>query len=217
MQKSLLSRIFLSVFAEEAFNNISLLKNYYFIEYRFDNLINYSNLQNLFSNKFTIAANHNNLLTDESKHIYYKDIISYKPTYLDIPIDFDADLIKELVDLCRENSSKFISSYHNIYITPSYSELIDIFQNAVNCGADIVKIVVKASNDNDLQVLRKLYKQQKINTQLIAFPIGEFGREFRLESLKLGAPFCFASHENFKKTAAGQYSFSEVYNHFITN
>ncbi len=210
MQKYQLPKICLSVYAEEAIKNIDLLADYNFIEYRFDNLLEYNNLELLFKNKYTIVTNHNALLDNNCKYLYYNDIVKYQPTFIDIPYNIDSEIFFDVVKLIKDNRLEYIFSYHNYSSILSYIQIIELIDLAIQKEAAIIKIVINANSIDELQIIPKLYEYTANRAVLIAFSIGEQMQRTRLESLSWGAPYCYAFHNQFGRTAVGQFSFSEV-------
>lgn len=128
-------------------------------------------------------------------------------SYVDIefqsPIQFQQYIIAE----AQKQNCQAILSYHNFEYTPAKNYLEQIAQSCFDRGADIAKVACLIKEENDLA---KLYKLYGCFNRLIAFGMGEIGKESRIKSLELGAEFSYAALAPGKETAHGQMSFVEM-------
>ncbi|MCF8371222.1 MAG: type I 3-dehydroquinate dehydratase [Bacteroidales bacterium] len=128
-------------------------------------------------------------------------------SYVDIefqsPYQFQQDIIVE----AQKKHCQTIISYHNFEYTPAKNYLEQIAQSCFDRGADIAKVVCLVKEENDLS---KLYKLYGCFNKLIAFGMGDMGKESRIKSLELGAEFSYAALAPNKETAPGQMCFDEM-------
>jgi len=126
--------------------------------------------------------------------------------YIDIDIETPEDYRKKLIEIAKKHGCKVILSYHNFTETPDSEKLNQIAQNLFVNKADIAKIACMANSENDCERVLKLYTNHK---NLVAFAMGEIGKSTRIQSVKLGAPFTYASVKG-KETASGQISYADM-------
>jgi len=109
-----------------------------------------------------------------------------------------------LMNLAMNKGCEVILSYHNFRDTPDTTTLEKIITEALQEGADIVKIATTARSSEDCTKITSLYDKFKTE-KLIAFAMGEKGKESRLESYYRGAPLFYLATCRAEKTAGGQY------------
>jgi len=139
--------------------------------------------------------------------------------FVDLELEAPKQMSKRLANLAHESGSVLIRSYHNFECTDSSESLKALVEKCVYHGADMVKIVTMANGDKDVQTVLSLYDKRNWqdgkcpveNGRLIAFCMGEKGRQSRIECLKKGAPFSYASLTDGQETAAGQWSYDEMH------
>ncbi len=129
--------------------------------------------------------------------------------FIDLDYDSPAEYRDELIAAARKSGFKIILSYHNFNSTESFERLLEIYEDSVSKGADLVKIVTNAKNIQECSRLIRLYKNCPANT-LVAFSIGEEGRFTRLLSLSTGSPFIYCSADKSSETAPGQFTMLEA-------
>lgn len=136
-----------------------------------------------------------------------KYVSCFGAKYIDIELNLEREYKIDLLNFAKANKIKTIISYHNYETTPSKSELKKIYSACSEYNPDIIKIVCKANNDSDIETIMSLYHYYD---KMIAFSIGEFGKDTRIKALKLGAPFMFAGLNKESATAIGQYTYEEM-------
>ena len=109
-----------------------------------------------------------------------------------------------LITLALNKGCRIILSHHDFSCTPSLDSLTAIASRALGEGADIVKIVTTSRCGDDTARITRLYERFKPET-LIAFAMGEKGKESRLESFYRGAPLFYVAVKRGMETAEGQY------------
>lgn len=120
-------------------------------------------------------------------------------------IDIEMSMLKSINFLNK--NSKIIGSYHNFNNTPSYDELLNIYENIKRYDfVDIVKIATNVVNDSDNIELVKLLINKR--GDIIVLGMGERGKITRIVSPLLGGYLTFASINN-NISASGQISLSD--------
>lgn len=123
--------------------------------------------------------------------------------YIDLDFFFPKEKREFLTNLAFSKGCKVIISYHNYQGTDSIGELERIVGTANSYGADIVKVVTTAHNEDDGDRVLQLYDKFPAD-RLIAFAMGEAGYNSRLLSFDKGAPFFFVSPTRNGVTGSGQ-------------
>jgi 3-dehydroquinate dehydratase type I len=104
-----------------------------------------------------------------------------------------------------------IVSAHLLDGTPSSRRLDYIFKSLASTGADIVKLVTRASSPEDnLRVLELIPVAQTEGVNIIALCTGPMGRLSRIASPLLGGYLTFASLEQGQESADGQLSVMQM-------
>jgi 3-dehydroquinate dehydratase I len=135
------------------------------------------------------------------------EFISPLTAYIDIGIDTDIKLIKQLAAEVKKSPAKLIVSYHDFKKTPALDDLDKIIQKAKKLRADIVKIATYARTKSDNIRLMQLYDKHKI--PLIVLAMGPLGKISRINNLYFGAHINYIALDQKDKTANGQLTLSE--------
>lgn len=141
--------------------------------------------------------------------------------FVDLEIEAPKEMLKRIKKSCQENGALLIRSFHDFRGTDSPEALKAVVEKCVYHGADIVKIATTAHSEADVQTVLSLYDDPSIFTEnssgrkehtpettegrLIAFCMGEAGRESRLQCLAKGAPFTYAALSEGESAAPGQW------------
>ena len=138
--------------------------------------------------------------------------------YVDVEIEAQKQMSKRVRQAAHENGTVFIRSYHDFEGTDSLEALKAIVEKCVYHGADMVKIVTTAHSEADVEKVMSLYGWCRTEAEngnerigaladggLIAFCMGEAGRQSRLECLKHGAPYTYAALNAEEAAAPGQW------------
>ncbi len=123
--------------------------------------------------------------------------------YLDLEMEAPAPMSKRLRKAAQENGTIVIRSYHDFAGTPSREKLAETVSQCREFGAEVVKIVTTAQCEADVQTVLSLYEDFD---RLIAFCMGETGRQSRLDCLAKGAPYTYAAFTEDEATAPGQWT-----------
>lgn len=130
--------------------------------------------------------------------------------YADLEIETPKPVSKRIAQACAEWGTILIRSYHNFECTPPLDELKAIADRCRHHDGEVVKIVTTAGTPEDADTVLSLYKYYTAES-LIAFAMGEMGRESRIGCLKKGSPISYASLPA-EPVADGQLPYDEMYN-----
>lgn len=134
--------------------------------------------------------------------------------YVDVELEAPKQMSKAVRSAAHENGTVFIRSYHDFEGTGSYEDLKRIVEKCLYHGADMVKIVTTAHASEDVERVMRLYewyrKLPQTHGGLIAFCMGEAGRQSRLECLKHGAPYTYAALTAEDAAAPGQWPAAQI-------
>lgn len=134
--------------------------------------------------------------------------------YVDVEIEAQKHMSKRVRSAAHENGTVFIRSYHDFEGTDSLEALKAIVEKCVYHGADIVKLVTTAASQDDVDRVLAIYDWCKAEKDrigaladggLIAFCMGEHGKQSRLDCLKKGAPYTYAAYSEDESAAPGQW------------
>lgn len=138
--------------------------------------------------------------------------------YVDVEIEAQKQMSKRVRQAAHENGTIFIRSYHDFEGTSSFEALKAVVEKCVYHGADMVKIVTTAHSEADVEKVLALYEwcreEKKSGNErigaladggLLAFCMGEAGRQSRVDCLKMGAPYTYAALSEEEAAAPGQW------------
>ena len=132
--------------------------------------------------------------------------------YVDVELEAPAPMGKRLRRAARESGTTLIRSYHNFDETPDAETLAEMVTKCRIFGSDVIKVATMAHSPEDVARVMDLYgmtypdgRTQEEGT-LVAFCMGEAGKESRLECLRRGAPFTYVSLGEGDVTAPGQWT-----------
>ena len=143
--------------------------------------------------------------------------------YVDVELEAPKQMSKRVRNVAHENGTVFIRSYHDFEGTDSLEGLKAIVGKCRYHGADMVKIVTMAGSEADVDRVMLLYDWCRTEAEmgdegagaladggLIAFCMGEVGKRSRLDCLKYGAPYTYASISAAEEAAPGQWTTAEM-------
>ena len=140
--------------------------------------------------------------------------------YVDVEIEVQKQMSKRVRNAAHENGTVFIRSYHDFSGTASVEELRAMVEKCRYHGADIVKLVTTATSQEDVDRVMSLYDWCKneagngvealADGGLIAFCMGEAGKQSRVDCLKYGAPYTYAALSEHEAAAPGQWPRAEM-------
>ncbi|MDH3203626.1 MAG: type I 3-dehydroquinate dehydratase [Nitrosopumilus sp.] len=134
-----------------------------------------------------------------------KLIAEYNPFLLDV----EFNTLKKNTSLKKylnSTKTKILVSWHDFKKTPKSTDLRKKM-NQMRKFSSNVKIVSTAKSTDDSTRMLELYNE-KGNTNLISFAMGDFGRISRILCLYLGSPYTYVSLG--RAIAPGQFSVDEV-------
>lgn len=159
-------------------------------------------------------------LTDQSREVKAMQIAERRlikaveagARYVDVEIEAPKHMSKRVRQAAHENGTVFIRSYHDFEGTDSIPALKALVEKCRYHGADMVKLVTTARCAEDVERVMSLYDWARTEgIDLIAFCMGDAGRESRLECLKRGAPYTYAALTADEAAAPGQMPASEMH------
>lgn len=129
--------------------------------------------------------------------------------FADLELEAPSAFSRRFQKLCRECGTELIRSYHNFESTPDEKGLQLTLARCFRYGADIAKIVATCNSAEDAARLEALYSViledvESLQGRLIAFGMGDAGKDTRIECLRRGAPFTYAALSADEATAPGQ-------------
>ncbi len=129
--------------------------------------------------------------------------------YADLEMEAPAAVGRRIREACRNYGTVLIRSYHNFDNTPSRELLRSLAERCRSFGGEVVKIVTTAASKTDIAAVQSLYADAAPGS-LIAFCMGDEGRESRLDALKLGAPYTYACLSEEESAAPGQWAVADM-------
>ena len=140
--------------------------------------------------------------------------------YVDVEIEAQKQMSKRIRNAAHESGTVFIRSYHDFEGTGSVEELHAMVEKCRYHGADIVKLVTTATSQEDVDRVMSLYDwcrteagngvEALADGGLIAFCMGEAGKQSRIECLRKGSPYTYAALTAEEAAAPGQWPMTEM-------
>lgn len=140
--------------------------------------------------------------------------------YVDVELEAEKQMSKRIRQAAHENGTVFIRSYHDFEGTDSLEALKAIVEKCVYHGADLVKIVTTAESEEDVKKVLALYDWCRSCSDdriaaladggMVAFCMGEAGKQSRLDCLKVGAPYTYAALTEDEDAAPGQWATADM-------
>jgi len=127
--------------------------------------------------------------------------------YVDLDLEKDLKIMKNILPLLKSKKSRLILSYHNFTETPPTSQLRKLVSLAFKKGADVAKIAcyIQTPQDN-----ARLISLLQIKKPVVICGLGALGGITRIAALFCGSPFTYASWKNRPPTAEGQIEYSSL-------
>ena len=146
--------------------------------------------------------------------------------YVDVEMEAQKQMSKRVRNVAHENGTVFIRSYHDFNGTDSLEALKALVEKCCYHGADVVKLVTTAHTEEDAARVMSLYSWvadehahareagesvgKLADGGLIAFCMGEAGRQSRLDCLKYGSSYTYAAFTAEEAAAPGQWPMEEM-------
>ncbi|MFW9811892.1 MAG: type I 3-dehydroquinate dehydratase [Candidatus Thorarchaeota archaeon] len=131
-------------------------------------------------------------------------------SFVDVEVETKQHHFLKIRDVISTMSCQLIMSKHYSEFTPRYDKLVELIQKMQRTDADILKIVVTPQTIQDCIHVLQLYADEKIETPLISFGMGDRWKFTRVVALLMGAPFMYVSQDTGQPAASGQISLSEM-------
>ena len=140
--------------------------------------------------------------------------------FVDVEIEVQKQLSKRIRSAAHESGTVFIRSYHDFAGTASVEELHSMVEKCRYHGADVVKLVTMAHSQEDVDRVLSLYEwcrteagngvEALADGGLIAFCMGEAGKQSRIDCLRAGAPYTYAALTAEEAAAPGQWPMDQM-------
>ncbi|MDD6829572.1 MAG: 3-phosphoshikimate 1-carboxyvinyltransferase [Bacteroidales bacterium] len=131
-------------------------------------------------------------------------------SFADLEIEAPKETGKKIRRACSEYGTTMIRSCHFFEGVPSVEEMMTMVERCSRFGGEIVKIAAMAGNEEDVRRVMSLYDRCE-KGHLVAFAMGEAGRESRIDCLAAGAPFTYAALSEEEAAAPGQWSCTKMH------
>lgn len=186
------------------------------IEVRLDNLQNNDQLDDIAKHGKIPKIATNRLISCRGKfrgtETEQKQILigAAKSGFKYVDIELSASNLKEFTTEASELGAKSIVSSHEFDRPLGLTELNNLLEQEIACGADICKIVTTARRIEDNLTLLNFATVASKRANVICFAMGEAGKISRLLSPLFGSFFTFAALEHGAETALGQMTVQEM-------
>ena len=150
-----------------------------------------------------------------------KLLIEVKPDYIDIEINSESKVLKNLIDLAYDNKVKLIFSYHDFEKSFTYEETVEILTkfnekleheqhiDLNKIKESIFKLILTAQVfDDNVQVLNICKKLSQQEIKFVCFAMSDLGVLSRILCVKFGSLWTYGSLE--EKTAPGQIKIEKI-------
>jgi 3-dehydroquinate dehydratase-1 len=209
---------------DEELDNIEIIidslkkENFSFMEFRFDYLKEYENLDRILGiiskiknqSIYTLRPTNEGgqFPGDESERVsLLKKLAVAEPMLLDLEYN-SISTNDELADFIDHNNVRILMSWHDFTGTPSKEFMVDLIDN-MRVFSNYIKIVTTAKSIDDSINILGLYKLIDSGINLVAFSMGELGIISRvLCSIVGNSPFTYATIE--KPVAPGQLTINQM-------
>ncbi|MBR6212225.1 MAG: 3-phosphoshikimate 1-carboxyvinyltransferase [Bacteroidales bacterium] len=132
--------------------------------------------------------------------------------YVDLELEAPAPMGKRIRRAARDCGTTLIRSFHDYEGTPDSDTLQEMVTKCRIFGSDVIKVATFARDESDVERVMALYgmtypdgRVQEEGT-LVAFCMGEAGKQSRLDCLGKGSPFTYAALDETEATAPGQWT-----------
>ncbi len=140
---------------------------------------------------------------------YLEATLDYEPSYIDLEWRSPHALRSRI--LGAAGNTRTILSFHETRYTPPLKDLLTLWEEMAESGADVVKVVTLAKRFEDcLTILRFLVETGRQGPKVIGHCMGEFGKPSRVLAPLFGSFLAYAAPEGGIKGAEGQLSAGEM-------
>ena len=183
---------------------LEAMKGEEFVEIRLEEMeLKMGDLERLFSKRgvTTIATCRPGRISDGERMKLLLSAIEAGASYIDVEVDAEESVAKEVIAAAKKKGCKVIVSYHNFEKAPVEAELEQTVKWCFDSGADIAKIACKVNSEADAARLLGLLGSGK---SIAVVGMGKKGRLVCAIAPLLGSRIAYASRGNGKETAEGQ-------------
>jgi shikimate dehydrogenase/3-dehydroquinate dehydratase type I len=167
----------------------------------------------LVTNRRTESSASGDMRGEGARIALLKEAVCLGADYVDVELHTPEALRKDVLATASAHGNRtgVIISHHDFSKTPSLKTLKSIFHDCMVSGASVAKIVTVAKSPEDnFTVLSLIPYAHDRNNDIIAFCMGEQGRESRIMAPLLGSYLSFASLEDGLASAPGQLTVGEM-------
>lgn len=141
-------------------------------------------------------------VSDDDRKKCLIEAVNSGASFVDIEVENGDEFKDDIIKAAKQKDCKTIVSFHDYVKTPVIGALEHIMSWCYECDSDYAKIACHVQSVEDCSRLLSLYSYGK---PIISIGMGEMGRITRIAATLLGAPFTYASIDDTKKTAPGQF------------
>ena len=127
--------------------------------------------------------------------------------FVDLEIEAPKEVGKRIRRACSEYGTVMIRSSHFFEGVPSTETLLQTAEKCRKFGGEITKVAAYAHSEEDVARLMSLYHYD-VADRLVAFAMGEAGKDSRMDCLGKGAPFTYAALSEEEAAAPGQWPYN---------
>ena len=139
----------------------------------------------------------------------FQEAIDLGADYIDVELTTERSWFRDL--LRNKRRTQVILSFHDFRRTLSLKELKRLFDQMIQLGADVIKIVPFARSwEDNLSILSLIPFAKEKRQKIVAFCMGEKGKPSRIFSPLLGAAWTYASLNQNRISAPGQLTAREL-------
>ena len=140
-----------------------------------------------------------------------QEAIDLGADYIDVELTTERSLFRDL--LRNKRGTQVILSFHDFRRTLSLKELQRLFDQMIQLGANVIKIVPFARSwEDNLSILSLIPFAREERQKIVAFCMGEKGKPSRIFSPLLGAAWTYASLNQSRISVPGQLTARELTN-----
>ena len=138
-----------------------------------------------------------------------QEAIDLGADYIDVELTTERSLFRDL--LRNKRGTQVILSFHDFRRTLSLKELQRLFDQMIQLGANVIKIVPFARSwEDNLSILSLIPFAKERGQKIVAFCMGEKGKMSRIFSPFFGAAWTYASIDRTRVSAPGQLTVREL-------
>jgi 3-dehydroquinate dehydratase type I len=130
-----------------------------------------------------------------------------KPLFIDIELAIDKDKRDDIIKRAKQADVGVICSYHDFRRTPTLEEILKIYSDIAESGANLAKIVLTpVTNEDTNRILSVTHKFDNPNLPFTIFGMGPKGQNSRLLAPLFGSCLIYSSLHDDPNNKLGQVS-----------